>query len=65
MHSSSLWKIICFGKYSLVVTVKQPVEYTKQPVVLPLTPLNKAAMTAYAWLQLFLLFKTDCWSNMQ
>jgi len=61
MHSSSLWKIISFEKYSLAVTVKQPVECMKQLVVLPLPPLNKAGMTDFVWLQLFLLFKTSCW----
>jgi len=30
------------------VTVKQSVENTKQPVVLPLAPLHKAAIVAYA-----------------
>ena len=54
-----------FGKYSLCYHRKQPVESTKQPVVLPLTPLNEIAIIAYEWLKLFMLFKVSCWSNMQ
>jgi len=42
-----------------VVTIKKSVESTKQPIVLPLTPLDKPAMTTYTWLQLFMIFKTD------
>jgi len=58
-------RLLGSGKYSLCYHKKQPVESTKELVVLSLTPLDEAAIIAYEWLNLFLLFKASCWSNMQ
>jgi len=40
------------------VIVKQPIVFSKQPIVLPLAPLYNVAKFAYAWLNLFLFFKS-------
>ena len=62
MHFPSLWKMIFFEKWHfLVVSKKQPIVFTKQPIVLPLAHLNKAVMNSYASLQLFLFFHNPLW----
>ena len=63
-HHFKRW-LLGSGKYSFCCHRKQTVENTKQPVVLPLTPLNEAVIIAYEWLNMFMLFKGSCWLNMQ